>query len=116
MNRGASMAEKTLPDLPPGLRITVEMELTPLRRGRLRFDRVCIYRPEPFGLLRTRHTFPLPKVRCVLPRCHPVSPLPPAGSRSYQHGGVALANAVGESEEFLSLREFRHVVNVCYFY
>ena len=93
MNRGASMAEKTLPDLPPGLRITVEMELTPLRRGPLRFDCVCIYRPEPFGLL---------------PRCHPVSPLPQAGSRSYQHGGVALANAVGESEEFLSLREFRH--------
>jgi len=108
MNRGASMAEKTLPDLPPGQRITVEMELTPLRRGRLRFDCVCIYRPEPFGLLRTRHTFPLPKVRCVLPRCHPVSLLPPAGSRSYQNGGVALANAVGESEEFLSLREFRH--------
>ena len=108
INRGASIAENPLPDLPPGQRITVEMELTPLRRGRLRFAEVCIYRPEPFGLFRNRHLFPLPKVCCVLPRCYPASPLPSAGSRSYQRGGVALANAVGESEEFLSLREFRH--------
>ena len=108
MNRGASIAEKPLPDLLPGQRITIEMELTPLRRGRLRFDHVCIYRPEPFGLFRTRHLYPLPETCCVLPRCHPVSPLPSTGTRSYQRGGVALANAVGESEEFLSLREFRH--------
>jgi uncharacterized protein (DUF58 family) len=108
MNRGAQMAEQPLPDLPPGRLVTVEMELTPLRRGCLRFAGICIYRPEPFGLFRTRHVLPLPKVCCVLPRCYPMSPLPSAGGRSYQHGGVALANAVGESEEFLSLREFRH--------
>jgi len=107
MNRGANIVERPLPDLPPGRRVTLAMELTPLRRGRLQFAGVCIYRPEPFGLFRTRHLFPLPKVCCVLPRRYPVSPLPSAGGRSYQRGGVALANAVGESEEFLSLREFR---------
>ncbi len=108
MNRGAHMAERPLPDLPAGRCVTVQMELTPLRRGRLRFAGVCICRPDPFGLFRIQHVFPLPKVCCVLPRSYPMSPLPSAGGRSYQRGGVALANAVGESEEFLSLREFRH--------
>ena len=105
--RGASIVERPLPDLPPNQRISLSMELTPLRRGRLQFAGVCIFRPEPFGLFRTLHLIPLPKVCCVLPKRYPASQLPSSGGRSYQRGGVALANAVGESEEFLSLREFR---------
>ena len=108
MKRGADIKEQPLPDLPPGRRITVELELNPLRRGRLRFTDLCIYRPEPFGLFRTQQLIPLPKFCCVLPRAYAVSPLPSVGGRSYQRGGVALTNAVGESEELMSLREFRH--------
>lgn len=105
--RGASMEELALPDLPPGQRATVDVELLPLRRGRLQFAELWLYRPEPFGLLRSRHALALPQACCVLPRCYPVSPLPPAHGRAYQRGGVAMANAVGESEEFMSLREYR---------
>jgi uncharacterized protein (DUF58 family) len=105
--RGASLLEQPLPELPPGQRVAVDVALTPLRRGRLQFAELCLYRPEPFGLLRSRHLLPLPQACCVLPRCHPVSPLPAGGGRAYQRGGVALANAVGDSEEFMSLREYR---------
>ena len=107
MNRGASIVERPLPELPPGRRVSFAMELTPLRRGRLQFADVCLFRPEPFGLFRTQHRFPQPKVCHVLPKRYPMSDLPSLGGRSYQRGGVALANAVGESEEFLALREFR---------
>lgn len=105
--RGASLEEQALPDLPPGQGATVEVELMPLRRGRLQFAGLWLYRPEPFGLLRSRHALPLPQSCCVLPRCYPLSPLPPARGRAYQRGGLAMANAVGESEEFMSLREYR---------
>ena len=105
--RGSSLEERPLPDVPPGQRVNVTLELNPLRRGRLQFSDLCIYRPDPFGLFRTRHLLPLPKVCHVLPRHYPISPLPMVGGRSYQRGGVALANAIGESHEFLALRDFR---------
>lgn len=105
--RGASVEERPLPDLPPGQAVTVAMELLPQRRGRLRFAELCFCRPDPFGLFRTLHHIALPQSCCVLPRRYPVSPLPIGGSRAYQRGGVALANHVGESEEFTALREYR---------
>lgn len=105
--RGASLEERALPDLAPNQRVTVPLELTPLRRGRLQFAELCLHRSDPFGLLRSVQILPLPQSCCVLPRCHPVSPLPQEGGRAYQRGGVALANSVGDSEEFLSLREYR---------
>ncbi len=105
--RGASVEERPLPDLPPGQAVTVAMELLPQRRGRLRFAELCFCRPDPFGLFRTLHHLALPQSCCVLPRRYPVSPLPSVGGRAYQRGGVALANQVGESEEFTALREYR---------
>lgn len=105
--RGASLTELPLPELPSGQPITVDVALTPLCRGRLQFATLCLYRPEPFGLFRSRHLLALPQACCVLPRRYPLSPLPAANDRVYQRGGVALTNAVGDSEEFMSLREYR---------
>ncbi|TAN52516.1 MAG: DUF58 domain-containing protein [Methylococcaceae bacterium] len=106
--RGASLEEQALPELPPGQRVTVTLELMPLRRGRLQFAELCLYRPEPFGLIRTRHCLALPQTCCVLPRRYPMAALPPVAGRAYQRGGVALSNTVGDSEEFMALREYRH--------
>lgn len=106
--RGASLNEQALADLRPGQSITLSVELTPLRRGRLQFVGPCLYRPDPFGLCRTAHVFDLPQGCCALPRRCPTPALPSVTGRAYQRGGVALANAVGDSEEILSLREYRH--------
>lgn len=106
--RGASLEEQALPELPPGQRVTVTLELMPLRRGRLQFAELCLYRPDPFGLMRSRHRLALPQTCCVLPRRYPMAALPPASGRAYQRGGVALSNTVGDSEEFMALREYRH--------
>jgi uncharacterized protein (DUF58 family) len=105
--RGARLDEQVLPELPPGQAVAIALELVPERRGRLQFDGLCFYRPDPFGLFRTLHRVDLPQACCVLPKRYPVSPLPSRGGRIYQRGGIALANAVGESSEFMALREYR---------
>jgi len=43
----------------------------------------------------------------VLPRRYPVGRLALPGSRRYQPGGVALASRIGESPEFIGLRDYR---------
>jgi uncharacterized protein (DUF58 family) len=105
--RGANLEEQAVPDLSPGRGIALTMELIPRRRGRLQFDGLSLLRPDPFGLLRSWREIPLPGSCRVLPKRYPASPLPAAGGRAYQRGGVALANSVGDSEEFMSLREYR---------
>jgi uncharacterized protein (DUF58 family) len=105
--RGASLEEQALPELPPGQTVAVAVALIPQRRGRLHFQQLRLFRPDPFGLLRTLHDIALPQTCCVLPKRYPFTPAPAGGGRAYQRGGIALANAVGDSQEFLSLREYR---------
>src|SRR4029078_2494343 len=42
-----------------------------------------------------------------LPRCHPIPPLRLPGARRLQRGGVAFSHNVGDSEEFIQLRDYR---------
>jgi uncharacterized protein (DUF58 family) len=83
------------------------MKLIPLRRGPLRFTGAAIARTDPFGLLRAFIDLPVPDTMIVLPHRYPLPPIALPGSLKYQQGGVALASSVGESEEFVSLREYR---------
>jgi hypothetical protein len=43
----------------------------------------------------------------VLPKRYSLPPIQLSGIRKYQRGGVALASSVGDSEEFVSLRDYR---------
>jgi len=83
------------------------VEVLPLRRGPLRFKGVTVARPDPFGLFRGFARVSLPETVLILPRRYPLPDLKLPGTRSYQRGGVALAAAIGESEEFVSLRDYR---------
>lgn len=96
-----------LEPLPPYGRVDVEIELIPLRRGVLHFDNVTIARPDPFMLFRSFCTEKMPGALTILPKRYPLPAVALPGSQQYQHGGVALASAIGESEEFVSLRDYR---------
>jgi len=103
----AAPIESECPDLEPNGSVEVKMKLMPLRRGPMVLERISIGCPDPIGLFRS-----LVKVDChrkllILPRRYPVGPLPLPGGQKYQQGGVALASQVGESEEFVSLRDYR---------
>jgi uncharacterized protein (DUF58 family) len=105
--RNARAAEVPLADLAPGGASTVRIPVAPLGRGVVRIAGATVMRREPLGLLRAALRMDCAAKVIVLPKRYRVARLPFGGSRRYQPGGVALAARVGESEEFVSLREYR---------
>jgi uncharacterized protein (DUF58 family) len=105
--QGAAIPEAPVPPLAAAGRTEVELEALPLRRGRLRFSRTLVARPDPLGLLRGLVAAGAADEILVLPRRHPVPTLDLPGRRREQPGGVAFAGHVGESEEFVSVRDYR---------
>jgi uncharacterized protein (DUF58 family) len=103
----ATPPETQLPPLLPGERREVTLELTPLRRGVMRFEGVTIARPDPLGIFRALRRIRLPQSVLVLPARYVIPPIALPGQMRYQPGGVAMASHIGQSEEFVSLRDYR---------
>ncbi|RKZ36686.1 MAG: DUF58 domain-containing protein [Gammaproteobacteria bacterium] len=106
-NRGARVAAFALPDLLPGAETPVRARLTPTRRGYLRFAGFSLLRPDPLGIFNARVRLKQAESLLVLPKTYEMPALSLPGNRRYQRGGVALASSVGDSQEFMSLREYR---------
>jgi uncharacterized protein (DUF58 family) len=105
--RGADIEDTDLVNLPPGGSVEITLSATPLRRGVLRFERCRLLRPDPLGLVNASSGVDLPGELVVLPRCYPMPPLTLPGARRLQRGGVALSHDVGDSQEFIQLRDYR---------
>jgi uncharacterized protein (DUF58 family) len=105
--RRLDVAEHALPTIPAGADVEVRVTAAPRRRGRARFRALTLARRDPLGLVRALHAEPQPDTLVVLPRRYPLPPIGLPGTRRYQPGGITLASSVGDSEEFLSLREYR---------
>lgn len=99
--------EAFLADLPARASAEVALELAPARRGRLTLGPAALARTDPLGLVRTF----LPQASgdsiAILPKRYPVPRLTFPGARRYQLGGVALSSSIGDSEEFVGLRDYR---------
>jgi uncharacterized protein (DUF58 family) len=107
---GGYIPELAIPQLPTAsvaTKTVIEVEFTPIRRGKLNFDEICIASPDRLGLFRRLNKIRSPQSCLVLPQRYPVAPLKLAGKRKYQAGGISLANSVGDSSEFISLRDYR---------
>ena len=107
INQRATIAEQPLPPVPAGGEVEARFTLLPLHRGRLTLTGTTVARREPLGLARALRPRPAPATLVILPRRYPLPPLALPGARRYQHGGIALAQSVGDSEEFVSLRDYR---------
>jgi uncharacterized protein (DUF58 family) len=105
--RRALIKPATLDYLGAGNSADGEIEVMPLRRGPLRFSGLTVARQDPLGLARAFVRVTRPETVLVLPRRYQVPNANFPGTRHYQPGGVALASSIGESEEFVSLREYR---------
>ena len=105
--RSALVKEQALPPLLPHRELEIQAGLTPLRRGPLRLTGLSVERTDPFGLCRAFINVPLPQSVLILPKRYLLPPIPLPGAMKYQQGGVALASSVGQSEEFVSLRDYR---------
>ncbi|MHB9007908.1 MAG: DUF58 domain-containing protein [Limisphaerales bacterium] len=96
-----------LPLLPAQGSVEAIVEIVAFRRGPLVLAGGLVARSDPFGLFRAFSRTAAPHTVLVLPRRYPLPPLTLPGQTQYQRGGVALAAGVGESEEFVALREYR---------
>ncbi len=105
--RVARVKDAAVPPVRPGDEVEVRVELTPLRRGIIRFLGLTLARPDPFGLFRAFGRLALPQTMLVLPRRYALPPIALPGTMRYQEGGVALAANVGQSDEFVALRDYR---------
>ncbi|MBI4660938.1 MAG: DUF58 domain-containing protein [Verrucomicrobia bacterium] len=105
--RQATVKPVSLPVLPPNGEAETQVEVIPLRRGLLRFTGATVARPNAFGLFRAFARVSAPGKVLVLPKRYPLPALALPGARKYQQGGVALASAIGQSDEFVALRDYR---------
>jgi len=81
--------------------------MVPQRRGYIRFEKTLVGRTDPLGLFKSFIEVETGQTLLVLPEIHPVPNLELLGSRHYQRGGLNLASSVGDTGEFISLREYR---------
>lgn len=105
--RLARVAPTEVPGIPPGQSVDVSVRLTPLRRGLMQFQWVTLGRADPLGLFRALARRRYPQSLLVLPRRYFIPAVALPGAMKYQQGGVALASSVGQSDEFVSLRDYR---------
>lgn len=103
--RGAEPAE--LAPLEPGERQELRLSFTPRRRGRIEFAGLTLARTDPLGLVRGLARVALKARVIALPRRYRLPEVALPGKRKFQPGGVSLAASVGDSEEFLALRDYR---------
>ncbi|MFH2201593.1 MAG: DUF58 domain-containing protein [Elusimicrobiota bacterium] len=106
-SRVASGEEHPLADIPPRGSAAVTLELTPRRRGKLRLDAASVARPGTLGLYKSLRPCVEERSVLVLPKRYPVPRVSLPGLRRYQSGGIALSSSVGDSQEFMSLRDYR---------
>lgn len=119
-SKGAEISEQTLSSIPPSFpknnplpvgknqaSFSIKMTLMPLKRGYVHFTSMTFACPDPFGLFNALYTIDLPESLLVLPKRYPVGEISLSGTKKYQRGGVHLAMSVGDTEEFVSLREYR---------
>ena len=93
--------------LAPGERLTLRLGFTPRRRGRIELSGLTLGRPDPLGLVKGLSRVPLAGRVIALPKRYRLPELALPGRRKFQPGGVSLAASVGDSEEFLALRDYR---------
>ncbi len=106
-NQRARLKAQTAPEIAPKSSAEARLTLEPRRRGRLELCAVTLSKPDPLGLFYRLQRIPQPEHLIILPKLYAVRPLTLPGSRKHQPGGVALASRVGDSEEFVSLRDYR---------
>jgi len=98
--------ETALPALAAGEHGTVRLAMTPRRGGRIELAGLTLARRDPLGLVKGLARVAAPARIVALPRRYRVPQLALPGRRKFQQGGVARVASVGDSEEFIGLRDY----------
>ncbi len=107
-NQGATVTAHPLPMVEGKKRFSMNVSITPRRRGFIHFASYTLFRHDPLGLVKSNITIASEQNLLVLPKIYPMPPFLFEGTRKYQQGGIVAAQSTGESTEFMALREYRH--------
>lgn len=107
LKRGASIKAVPVERIAANSSNNVWIKFTPLRRGYIYFQQSSLVRPETLGLSNASKTIKQKDSLLVLPKKYFVPKISLPGSRRYQRGGINHAGSVGDSQEFISLRDYR---------
>ena len=99
--------ETSLPALAPGQTHSLRLGFLPRRRGRIELAGLNVTRTDPLGLVKGIAPVPLEARVITLPKRYRIPALALLGARKFQQGGVSLSASIGDSEEFLALRDYR---------
>lgn len=95
-------------DLKTGQQGRISIEITPLRRGVILLDDLRVQLPDPFGLFqRCRKVKAPPATLTVLPQRFPLPPITLPGGAAFKISGEANTTSIGNSGEFVGLRDYR---------
>lgn len=106
-SRGATITPVAIDYIAEHSDAEATIQLTPLRRGYLYFEKTRLAQADPLGLFQAQKSFDNKNNLLVLPKLFNTPRLQLLGKRTYQHGGVNSASIVGDSQEFISLRDYR---------
>lgn len=94
--------------LPKGGEMVARIRLTPCRRGVIRLHDLRLLLPDPLTLLQRCRKIPSPPATItVLPRRYLLPPVAMPGSARFQIGGETTSNSIGNTGEFVGLRDYR---------
>ena len=94
--------------LKAGHQTRVFIEITPLRRGVIRLHDLRVMLPDPFGLFQKCAKVSAPAATLmVLPQRFPLPPIELPGGAAFKITGETNTNTIGNSGEFVGLRDYR---------
>lgn len=94
--------------IPKQEKVEVTMDITPLRRGIVKFQDMRVLLPDPFGLFQRARRIKAPdSTLIVLPRRYPLPNIDLPGGAAFKVSGEANTNSIGTSGEFVGLRDYR---------
>jgi uncharacterized protein (DUF58 family) len=94
--------------LKPSEEMRVLIEITPLRRGVIRLNDLRVMLPDPFGVLqKCQSVRAAADTLMVLPKRYPLPAIELPGGVPFKISGEANTNALGNSGEFVGLRDYR---------
>jgi uncharacterized protein (DUF58 family) len=106
-SRGGAIEPVSIEYIAEKSKLDANIELTPLRRGYLYFEKTRLAQADPLGLFQGQKTYKNKDKLLILPKLYKTPKLNLHGSRTYQQGGINNASAIGDSQEFISLRDYR---------
>lgn len=94
--------------LPAAKQESIALELVPTRRGVIVLDDLRVLLPDAFGLFQRCKRVPASRsMLTVLPKRYALPPLELPGGTAFQMNGAAQTHRLGNTGEFMGLRDYR---------